>query len=80
MELSFKQMYQAILDKDIKYEDIFFTVVKTTGIFCRPTCTARRPKPENIEFCHRMVWYSLEYCSYNRTGIGRISRGDSFFG
>ena len=24
--------------------------VKTTGIFCRPTCTARKPKPENVEF------------------------------
>ena len=24
--------------------------VKTTGIFCRPVCTARKPKPENVEF------------------------------
>ena len=50
MEMSFEQMYQAIIDKDIKYEGIFFTAVKTTGIFCRPSCTARKPKPENIEF------------------------------
>jgi len=50
MELSFEQMYQAIIDKDIDYEGIFFTAVKTTGIFCRPSCTARKPKPENIEF------------------------------
>ncbi|MGB3063517.1 bifunctional transcriptional activator/DNA repair enzyme AdaA [Sphingobacterium thalpophilum] len=50
MELSFEQMYQAILDKDIKYEGVFFTAVRTTGIFCRPSCTARKPKPENIEF------------------------------
>jgi len=33
MELSFEQMYQAIIDKDINYEGIFFTAVKTTGIF-----------------------------------------------
>ncbi|WP_454880589.1 bifunctional transcriptional activator/DNA repair enzyme AdaA [Sphingobacterium detergens] len=50
MELSFEQMYQAIIDKDVNYEGIFFTAVKTTGIFCRPSCTARKPKPENIEF------------------------------
>ena len=28
----------------------FWMGVKTTGIFCRPTCTARKPKPENVEF------------------------------
>ncbi|UIR57296.1 methylated-DNA--[protein]-cysteine S-methyltransferase [Sphingobacterium sp. SRCM116780] len=50
MELSFEQMYKALLDKDLHYEGIFFTAVKTTGIFCRPSCTARKPKPENIEF------------------------------
>lgn len=50
MELSFEQMYQAVIDKDINYEGIFFTAVKTTGIFCRPSCTAKKPKPENIEF------------------------------
>lgn len=48
--MSFEQMYKAIIDKDINYEGIFFTAVKTTGIFCRPSCTARKPKPENIEF------------------------------
>lgn len=50
MELSFEQMYSAIIKKDEAYEGIFFTAVKTTGIFCRPSCTARKPKPENIEF------------------------------
>ncbi|MDJ1493369.1 methylated-DNA--[protein]-cysteine S-methyltransferase [Cytophagaceae bacterium DM2B3-1] len=43
-------MYQAILDKDTSFEGSFFTAVKTTGIFCRPTCTARKPKIENVEF------------------------------
>lgn len=43
-------MYQVILDKDVRFEGVFFTAVKTTGIFCRPSCTARKPKPENIEF------------------------------
>lgn len=49
-QLSSETMYQAIVDKDIAYEGIFFTAVKTTGIFCRPSCTARKPKFENVEF------------------------------
>jgi len=43
-------MYQALLDKDVSYEGTFIAAVKTTGIFCRPTCTARKPKAENVEF------------------------------
>lgn len=43
-------MYQALLDKNAAYEGSFIAAVKTTGIFCRPTCTARKPKKENVEF------------------------------
>jgi AraC family transcriptional regulator, regulatory protein of adaptative response / methylated-DNA-[protein]-cysteine methyltransferase len=43
-------MYKAVVEKDTLFEGIFFTAVKTTGIFCRPTCTARKPKRENVEF------------------------------
>lgn len=43
-------MYKALVDKDVSYEGTFFAAVKTTGIFCRPTCTARKPKKENVEF------------------------------
>lgn len=44
------KMYQALLEKDSSFEGIFFVAVKTTGVFCRPTCTARKPKKENVEF------------------------------
>ncbi|WP_421763343.1 bifunctional transcriptional activator/DNA repair enzyme AdaA [Ekhidna sp.] len=47
---SIDEMYQALLDKNSQYEGVFIVGVKTTGIFCRPTCTARKPKPENVEF------------------------------
>ncbi len=50
MELTKEIMYKAIVAKDTAFEGVFFTVVKTTGIFCRPTCTARKPKFENVEF------------------------------
>ncbi|PMZ48288.1 XRE family transcriptional regulator, partial [Pseudomonas sp. GW247-3R2A] len=43
-------MVRAMLERDTAYEGVFFTAVKTTGIFCRPSCTARKPKPENVEF------------------------------
>ena len=52
MQLSTDIMYQASFDKNSDFEGVFWMGVKTTGIFCRPTCTARKPKPENVEFFH----------------------------
>lgn len=43
-------MYEALVNKDSSFEGVFFAAVTTTGIFCRPTCTARKPKPENVRF------------------------------
>ena len=43
-------MYQALLANDASFEGTFIVAVKTTGIFCRPTCHARKPKRENVEF------------------------------
>ena len=48
--LTFEAKYQAILRRDSSFEGTFITAVKSTGIFCRPVCTARKPKPENVEF------------------------------
>jgi AraC family transcriptional regulator of adaptative response/methylated-DNA-[protein]-cysteine methyltransferase len=50
--LSDKTAYKALIDKDPQYEGLFFAGIKTTGIFCRPTCRARKPKKENVEFFH----------------------------
>ncbi len=44
-------MLDALARRDGAYEGIFITCVKTTGIFCRPGCPARQPRPENVEFC-----------------------------
>jgi AraC family transcriptional regulator of adaptative response/methylated-DNA-[protein]-cysteine methyltransferase len=44
------EMYQALLNRDGSYEGLFVVAVKTTGIFCRPTCPARKPHLENVEF------------------------------
>jgi O-6-methylguanine DNA methyltransferase len=41
--------YKAFIDRDPSFEGVFIVAVKTTGIFCRPTCPAK-PKRENVEF------------------------------
>lgn len=45
-----RTMYRALCRRDPAYEGVFLFCVKTTGIFCRPTCKAKRPRPENVEF------------------------------
>ncbi|MEQ9231742.1 MAG: methylated-DNA--[protein]-cysteine S-methyltransferase [Cyclobacteriaceae bacterium] len=49
-ELSFDRMYKALVERDSTFEGLFIVGVKTTGIFCRPVCSARKPKKENVEF------------------------------
>ena len=49
-QLSFQQKYDAIGNKSASFEGCFITGVKTTGIFCRPSCRARKPNIENVEF------------------------------
>src|SRR6478672_5824589 len=44
------EMYRALVERDGSFEGLFYACVRTTGIFCRPTCHARKPKPENVEF------------------------------
>lgn len=43
------EMERAFIAKDTSYDGVFFTAVRTTGIFCRPSCPARA-KTENVEF------------------------------
>ena len=43
-------MYRALVNRDPSFEGIFYVGVRTTGIFCRPTCTARKPARENVNF------------------------------
>jgi AraC family transcriptional regulator of adaptative response/methylated-DNA-[protein]-cysteine methyltransferase len=44
------EMLAAFLRSDSSYEGVFVTAVRTTGVFCRPTCPARKPLPANVEF------------------------------
>ena len=44
------EMEQAFRSRDESYDGLFYVGVRTTGIFCRPVCPARKPLPENVEF------------------------------
>jgi AraC family transcriptional regulator of adaptative response/methylated-DNA-[protein]-cysteine methyltransferase len=44
------EMQRAYLERDASYNGLFFLGVRTTGIFCRPTCPARKPLPKNVEY------------------------------
>lgn len=43
-------LYTALLERDARYEDRAYVCVTSTGIFCRLTCPARKPKRENTRF------------------------------
>jgi AraC family transcriptional regulator of adaptative response/methylated-DNA-[protein]-cysteine methyltransferase len=45
-----KEMLRAFMASDATYNGVFFTAVRTTGIFCLPSCKARKPLAENVEF------------------------------
>jgi AraC family transcriptional regulator of adaptative response/methylated-DNA-[protein]-cysteine methyltransferase len=44
------EMRRAFYEKDASYDGLFVTGVSTTGIFCRPSCSARKPRPEHVRF------------------------------
>ena len=43
-------MEQAFLAGDRSFDGLFVAAVRTTGIFCRPSCPARKPKPDHLEY------------------------------
>src|SRR5687767_13242237 len=47
---SITEMQRAYVAKDSSYDGIFFLGVRTTGIFCRPSCPARKPLPQNVSY------------------------------
>jgi AraC family transcriptional regulator of adaptative response / DNA-3-methyladenine glycosylase II len=45
-----EQCYRAAQSRDSRFDGCFITAVKTTGIYCRPSCPAMTPKRHNVEF------------------------------
>ncbi len=76
-----KQYYQAMLDRDAAYEGVFLVGAKTTGVFCRPTCSIKKPKVEHCEFfetAQQALLASYKPCGRCRPDIeipGRLPPG-----
>jgi AraC family transcriptional regulator of adaptative response/methylated-DNA-[protein]-cysteine methyltransferase len=43
-------MLEAFLDRDTTFDGVFVAGISTTGIFCRPTCPAKKPRLEHLSF------------------------------
>ena len=48
--MTFDERYRAIDSRDVRFDGQFVTAVRSTGIYCRPSCPARTPKPQNVTF------------------------------
>lgn len=50
INLTFDEMWDKIIACDHTYDGQFYTAVKTTKIYCRPSCKSRKPKKINVDF------------------------------
>jgi AraC family transcriptional regulator of adaptative response / DNA-3-methyladenine glycosylase II len=48
--LDHETCYRAVSGRDRRFDGVFYTAVKTTGIYCRPSCPARTPASRNVTF------------------------------
>ncbi len=48
--MTFDELFNAVISNDESYDTVFIYAVKSTGIYCRPSCKSKAPKVENIEF------------------------------
>jgi AraC family transcriptional regulator of adaptative response / DNA-3-methyladenine glycosylase II len=48
--LDHEHCYRAVASRDARFDGWFFTAVRTTGIYCRPSCPARTPLARNVTF------------------------------
>ena len=46
---TFDACYRAVQGRDARFDGWFFTAVRTTGIYCRPSCPAITPQARNVE-------------------------------
>ena len=73
--------WQTLCSRDTSMDGVFFVAVRTTGVYCRPSCPSRRPKRENITFfatadeCEAAGYRACKRCLPRETfADGRRSR------
>ncbi len=60
-----REMERAYLASDAGYDGVFYLGVRTTGVFCLPSCPARKPRPENVEYfatCRKALFAGYRPC------------------
>ena len=50
MDLDQDACYRAVKGRDRRFDGVFYTAVRTTGIYCRPSCPAITPQARNVSF------------------------------
>ena len=53
-QISNADKWQATESCDKSYDGLFFYGVKTTGIFCRPSCNSKTPNQENVNYLREL--------------------------
>src|ERR1700689_4125300 len=46
-----EERWQAVKRRDLAFDGTFLFAVRTTGVYCRPSCASRPAKRENVSFC-----------------------------
>jgi AraC family transcriptional regulator of adaptative response/methylated-DNA-[protein]-cysteine methyltransferase len=70
--------WAAVLARDLAADGQFLYSVRTTGVYCRPSCAARTPRPENVEFhltaadAERAGFRPCRRCKPDRPALAQI--------
>src|SRR6201995_4946428 len=71
--------WQSVVDRDPKADGKFFYSVKTTGVYCRPSCGARLARPENVQYhltcedAEKAGFRACKRCKPDQMGQGAIN-------
>ncbi|MCA1029583.1 DNA-3-methyladenine glycosylase [Bacillus timonensis] len=81
--LTDEEKYENLSPNSQEFNGVFFTAVKSTGIYCLPSCTARRPKRENVEFydcaleAEKNGYRACKRCLPNLCGVPWVDHKES---
>jgi AraC family transcriptional regulator of adaptative response/methylated-DNA-[protein]-cysteine methyltransferase len=64
-----EQHWQAVLDRDVRFDGAFVYAVRSTGIYCRPTCPSRQPGRRQVAF-HPVAAEAAGFRAYHRCTPG----------
>jgi AraC family transcriptional regulator of adaptative response/methylated-DNA-[protein]-cysteine methyltransferase len=71
--------WAAIVSRDATADGTFYYSVKTTGVYCRPSCAARQARPENVRFhstcqdAERAGFRPCKRCKPNQAGVAQVN-------